>query len=236
MPPHPKLRDSGNSLLDRLPPDEFAPLEPLLQRVSLNLRDVIHQYEAEVSHVHFPTTALASLLTVLEEDDPVEVSTVGSEGFVGMVAALGIDASPNRVICQMAGSTLRLPLPAFREALARGCVLPRLIHRYIAVSLYGTGRSIACNALHTVEARASKWLLTVHDQAGQDKFPLTQEFWAFMLGVRRQTVTVVAGTLQTAGMIDFRRGVITILDRPMLEESACECYAATRRYYKEIVR
>lgn len=231
----PSLRDSGNSLLNRLPADEFDPLAPMLQPVSLTLRQVVHQFDADVTHVHFPTTALISLMMVLEEDDPVEVATVGKEGFVGVAVWLGVEASPYRAICQMGGDSLRLPIRAFREAMGRGRELTRLIHRYIAFSLRTTGQGIACNALHVVEARASRWLLTIQDQAGRDEFPMTQEFLAYMLGVRRQTVTVVAGTLQNAGLISFRRGVIVIRDRAGLEEAACECYATLRGYYGRVV-
>ena len=160
---------------------------------------------------------------------------MGREGFVGLAAALGVEASPHRAMCQMAGESLRLPVGPFLEALGRGPGLPRLLHRYVAFSLRLVGQGVACNALHPIEARASRWLLMIHDQAGRDEFPMTQEFLAYMLGVRRQTVTVVAGALQNAGLIGYRRGVITVLDRPRLEEAACECYASMRSYYRRIV-
>jgi CRP-like cAMP-binding protein len=172
---------------------------------------------------------------VLEEDDPVENSTVGREGFVGVAATLGVAASPHRVICQMGGESLRVPIGAFLAALGSSPALSGLIDRYVAFAFRGIGQGIACNALHSVEARASRWLLTYHDQAGRDEFPMTQEFLASMLGVRRQTVTVVAGTLQNAGMIEYRRGVIVVRDRVLLEGAACECSDAVRRYYANVV-
>ena len=202
----PRLRDSGNRLLDHLPHDEFDRLAPALQRIRMDQKQVIHPYDAEVLHVYFPTTALVSLLTVLEEDDPVEAATVGREGFVGLAVALGVDASPHRVICQMEGDSLRVPIREFREALRTGPGLDRLVRRYVAYSLRATGQGIACNVLHTVESRACRWLLIVHDQARRDEFPMTQEFLAYMLGVRRQSVTVVAGTLQNAGLIRLPPG------------------------------
>lgn len=231
----PRFRTSGNDLLDRLPDDEFDPLEPILQRVNLAAKQVVQQFDVNISHVHFPTSSLVSLLTILEEDTPVEAMTVGREGFIGVAAALGVEASPHRVMCQIGGDSLRLPVRQFLEALGRGPVLNRLIHRYIAFSLRTTGQAVACNALHPIEARAARWLLTIHDQAGRDDFLLTTEFWAFMLGVRRQTVAVVAGTLQSAGLITFRQGVIRIVDQSGLEEAACECYAAVRNYYERVV-
>jgi len=201
------LRDTGNSLLDRLPHDEYDLLKPLLQTVALALKQVVHEYDAEVAHVHFPTTALMSILAVLEEDDPVETATVGKEGFIGLSMALGVSESPNRVICQMAGESLRLPIRPFAEAMAKGRGLPSLVYRYVAFSLRTTGQAIACNALHPVD----------------------------MLGVRRQTVTVVAGALQNAGLISYRRGVILVRDRQGLEDAACECYATGRDYYERIM-
>src|SRR3954464_11319325 len=108
MSPAPTLRDSGNKLLDRLAVDEFRSLEPLLERVKLSAKQVVHQFDVEVSHVYFPTTGLVSLLSVMEEDDPVEAATIGKEGFVGLAASLGVLASPHRVICQMAGESFRL--------------------------------------------------------------------------------------------------------------------------------
>jgi CRP-like cAMP-binding protein len=137
-------------------------------------------------------------------------------------------------MCQMGGDSLRAPLRPFLEAMRSAPTLRRAVHRYIAFSLRVAGQGIACNALHTVESRASRWLLMVHDQAGRDEFPMTQEFLALMLGVRRPSVTVVAGALQNAGLISYRRGVIVILDRAGLEGAACECYASIRDYYGRI--
>lgn len=235
MSPTPRLRDCGNQLLDRLPADEFGRLEPMLQRVGLSLKQVVHQFAQEVSHVHFPTTALCSLLTVLEEDDPIEAGTVGKDGFVGMAVSLGVEASPHQVICQVPGDSLRLPVARFLEALASGPGLQHLVDRYLAFTLRDASQTIACNALHSVEERACRWLLLIHDQTISDEFPMTHEFLAYMLGVRRQTVTVVAGTLQNAGLISYRRGLMRILDRPRLEEAACECYVTIRGYYERVV-
>lgn len=226
----PQLRDSGNQLLDRLTKDDYELLLPRFQNVSLSLRQVVHQFEDEVSYIYFPTTALFSFLTVLEEDDPVETATVGKEGFVGLTVPLGVLASPHRVMCQMNGDSLRLSVRSFLEALEQSPELKTLVNHYVVFSMRSISQTIACNALHSAEARAARWLLMVHDQAGQDEFPMTHEFLAYMLGVRRQTVTVVAGTLQNAGLIGYRRGTILIKDRERLEEAACECYGAVRKY------
>ena len=230
---NPRLRDCGNTLLDRLPAAEFDILSPRFHRIQLASRQVVQQFNAEVESVHFPTSTMLSLLTILEDDDPVEAMTVGHDGFIGLTAALGTTASPHRAICQMAGECIRIPLQSFLEVLARGPELTRIVHRFAAYMLRSTSQTIACNALHTIEARASRWLLMIHDNAGRDEFPMTHEFLAFMLGVRRQSVTVVAGTLQNAGLIQYRRGSVAILDRAGLETAACECYEAVKDYYQK---
>lgn len=229
------VRRTGNRLLDSIPDGEYRLIEPALQRISLTLKQVLSRSDSEITHVHFPVTAMASLLMVMEEDDPVEVATVGNEGMVGLVVSLGVALSPHHVICQMGGDCLRLTAREFRDFLDQAPVLTRIMQKYIAFSLREAGQTIACNALHTVDTRACRWLLICHDQAGRDEFPMTQEFLAYMLGVRRQTVTVVAGTLQNAGLIQVRRGFINILDRAGLEDAVCECYKVTSEYYKKVL-
>jgi len=139
------------------------------------------------------------------------------------------------VICQLPGEAYRMPAGQFREVMGRSPELAKLLARYVAFVMRNASQTIACNALHTVEARACRWILLVHDQAGTDEFAMTQEFMAYMLGVRRQTVTVVVGALQTAGLVRARRGYLLVVDRPALEDAACECYAAIREYYRDIV-
>ena len=235
MSPDSRRPSRGNRLLDRLSDDEFDRLAPSIQTVGMTTRQVVHQYNSEVSHLYFPTTALFSLLVIMEDDDPVEAATVGKEGFVGLAASMGVEISPHRVICQMNGESLQIPIRPFLEAMGRDPELTELIHRYVAFSLRATTQTIACNTLHTIEARACRWLLMLHDQAGRDEFPMTQEFLAYMLGVRRQSVTVVAGSLQNAGLIAYRRGVITIRNRALIEEACCECYLSVRDYYTNVV-
>jgi len=229
-----RLRDSGNHLLDGIPAAEFASLEPWIQRVQLALKEVVHQFDADVTHLHFPTTAMLSLLTVFEDDDPVETATVGSEGFAGMAAAMGVVMSPHRVLCQMKGESIRLPVAPFLETLSHAPGLTRVIHLYNVYSLRVASQGLACNLQHSVEARACRWLLLMDDQAEGGEFPMTQEFMAYMLGVRRQTVTVIAGTLQGAGLISYHRGMMHVLDRPQLEDAACECYDTIRKYYERV--
>ena len=211
---------------------EKRPLKPLLQPVSFTLKQIIQQFETDVGYIHFPTTALVSVLTVLEEDDPVEAATVGREGFIGLSAVLGAAQPESRDLPDEGGLLPRAgpSVPGDPAALSDAGPSAPSLHRVLVVQLEPDDR--VQHVLHVVEAGASRWLLTVHDQAVRDEFPMTHEFLAFMLGVRRQTVTVVAGTLQTAGLIDYRRGTIMIRDRARLEETTCECYAAIQRSYQ----
>ncbi len=236
MPDIFRPRDVGNLILDRLPDEEFESIRRHLSTARFELDEIIQQFHANVTHVYFPTTAMTSVLTILEDEAHVESTTVGREGFVGIAATLGDDTSPHRVICQMEGGAIRMPVGLIRETIGSGSTLDRLTRRYSAYRLRYASQGAACNALHTIEDRACRWLLVAHDQAGGETFPVNQEFMASMLGVRRQTITVLAGSLQGAGLITYRQGIVTVIDRPLLEKSACECYATIRGYYERLVR
>ena len=225
---------TGNRLLDRLPEGEYARLAPLLMSTPLTLKQLLIQPDEPIRDIFFPTTALVSTLVVMEDGNEVETGITGAEGMVGLSTALGLDFDLHRSICQVPGEGFRLPAPAFREAVERNRPLDLLIRRYAAVVLRQTGQAVACNALHPVTERLSRWLLMSHDRVGRDEFPMTQEFMGELLGVRRQTVTVVAGALQGAGLITFRRGLIRIVDRHRLEEAACECYGLMRGLHDRV--
>jgi CRP-like cAMP-binding protein len=225
---------TGNRLLDRLPEEEYTRLAPLLVSTPLKLKQLLIQASASIPDIYFPTTALVSTLVVMEDGSEVETGIAGAEGMVGLSTALGLEFDLHRAICQVPGECFRLPARAFREALERSRPLDALIRRYAAVVLRQTGQAVACNALHPVTERLSRWLLMSHDRVGRDEFPMTQEFMGELLGVRRQTVTVTAGALQEAGLIKFRRGMIRVLNRPRLEEAACECYGLMRGLYDRI--
>lgn len=227
---------SGNGLLDRLPREEFDHLAGLLESVTLVQKQVLFRIDDRIEHVHFPTTGMVSLVIVLEDGSEVEAATIGNDGMVGLTLLFGLEFSPHLVICQVPGDSLRLPTRSLLHSLERCPSLNDLIKRYAAVSLRHASQVIACNALHPVQERACRWLLMTQDRVGRDEFPLTQEFLAGMLGVRRQTVTVIAGLLQQAGLITYRRGLIRILDRPGLERATCECYGTMRDFYGRIMR
>jgi CRP-like cAMP-binding protein len=155
---------------------------------------------------------------------------------IGIPVVLGLEFNPSKAISQVSGKALRVRVAAFLQALEPDGALDRLLRRYIAYSLRYSYQCVACNALHSVEERMCKWLLMTHDRAGQAEFVLTQEFLAEMLGVRRQSVSIVAGTLQAAGLLSYRRGHMKIINREGLEDASCECYETLRLYYERIMK
>src|SRR3954454_4820768 len=226
---------TANRLLDRLPEEEFARLAPDLVPASLEIKQLLSQGDDPIRDVYFPTTALVSTVVVMEDGSEAETTLTGVEGMVGLPVALGVDFGLSKAICQVPGEAWRLPACAFREALERGRSLDALFKRYAAVVLRQTAQVVACNALHPVPERLCRWLLMSHDRVGRHEFPMTHEFIGEMLGVRRQTVTVMAGSLQGAGLITLRRGIIRVVDRCRLEDAACECYGFIRALYDRIL-
>jgi CRP-like cAMP-binding protein len=226
---------TGNRLLDRLPKEEYERLVPLLELVPLAAGQDLYDVDDPIPHVYFPKTGMVSLVTLLEDGRQVEAGTIGNEGLVGLSVVLGLDFSTHRVMGQVAGESLRLAVSPFREAVKRSPQFYSLLQRYVALSLRSTAQIVACNALHPVPERLCRWLLMIHDRVGSDVFSITQEFLAEMLGVRRQTISIIAGTLQKAGLITYRRGVVRILNRKGLEEGTCECYEAMKGFYDRMV-
>ena len=161
---------------------------------------------------------------------------MGREGIVGVSAMLSQDSSPATATSQVAGHALSMPVHGFLEEIARGGMFERLVRRYAAYTLRYANQTVGCNLLHSVEERMCRWLLMIHDRTGSDEFPFTHELLSEMLGVRRQTVTVIAGELQNKGLIQYRRGVLRILDREGLEDGSCECYSVIKDAYDRLVQ
>jgi CRP-like cAMP-binding protein len=224
-----------NRLLAALPKDEYARLLPRLVKVSLPLKDILHEANGPIPHVYFPLDGVVSLVIFTGGSLPVEVGSVGNEGLVGIPVFLGTDRSPARAIAQVPGAALRMEAEAFREEMRRAGPLPDLVRRYTQAIFTEISQSTVCNHLHSVEKRMCRWLLRTHDRVGADDFPLTQEFLAQMLAVRRPTVTAVAGVLQKAGLITYHRGRMTLLDRKGLEAASCECYRAVRKEFDRLL-
>jgi CRP-like cAMP-binding protein len=227
----------GNRLLDSLPPAQKAELAPHLEHVRLELKELLFEAGKRIDSVYFPITAVASLLNLVEDTFGVEIATIGNEGLVGLSLSWGIDTFNPRefVQCQVPGDALVMDAETFASKVAAGGELTWLVHRYTQAFVTQIGQQVACNGLHSIEERCARWMLLTHDRVGSDEFPLTQEFLAQMLGVRRPSVTVVAGILQQAGFIRFHRGRFTITDRRGLENSACDCYRVLREVFDRLV-
>jgi CRP-like cAMP-binding protein len=234
-PPSPNRPPPSNRLLAALPPDDYARVFPTLKTLPLDIKQTLHKAGEPVREVYFPGGGFVSMLTVLEDGTMVEIATVGREGLTGLPAALNGDLSIAQTIVQAkCAECYRMPVAAFHEEMDRPGVFRDLVNRYHHALVGLIMQSTACNAIHSVEQRLARWLLMAHDRIGATDFPMTQEFLAMMLGASRPTVTVVAGMLQSAGLITYHRGHITILDRERLESASCECYRAATDLMKRV--
>jgi CRP-like cAMP-binding protein len=218
-----------NAILNQLPADEFRRLRDQMNEVNLDFKQSIYEQDGPVKDIYFPNTGIISMVTELSDGGTIETGTVGYEGMAGVPAALGRGRSPGSAFVQIAGRGLRLPASVLAAEQKRGdSPLMKLVHAYLNFVVAMLGQSAACNRMHTVESRMARWLLMTHDRVAADEFPLTQEFLGQMLGVQRPTVNIAGSTLQRAGLIKYARGRITVVDRPGLEASSCECYAHLR--------
>lgn len=227
----------GNRLLAELPPDEYRRLMPYLEEYDSPHHEVYYQPNEPISHVYFPLSGVASLLTLDESGTGVEVATVGNEGMVGIPVFLTQDTTPGKALMQVPGAVLRMPVADFRREVVDvlGSCLQVLLQRYTHALMVQMAQGVACNRLHTIEQRAARWLLTTRDRVGGPTYPLTQEFLAQMLGVRRASVSEVASELQSLGLITYTRGIMTIRDSTGLEARACVCYRIVRDAYDRML-
>ena len=223
----PPATANRNRLLAALPTSEYQRIEPTLERMSLKLKEVLQKPGDPIRHVYFPGGGFCSVLTVLQDGRMVEVATIGREGMVGASAMLdGGPVASTAMVQAETDTCYRMAVADFRREMERRGALFDILARYSQALLGFIMQCTACNAVHTVEQRLARWLLMASDRVGKADFPLTQEFVAMMLGATRPTVTVVAGTLQKAGLITYHRGHVTILNRKKLEAASCECYRA----------
>lgn len=225
----------GNRLLDQLPEAEYRRLLPFLKPVKLAFEQVLYELRGPIDYAYFPTGAVASHLTVMLDGSAIEVATVGNEGLVGHTAATGGRTSPNKVIIQIGDGGLRIEAQALRREAGRAGPLQDLLDVYHTAFMVQVSQSVACNGLHRLERRCCRWLLMTRDRVGSDDLRLTHEFLAIMLGARRASVTDVLRPLQEAGLVQSRRGRISILDRARLEERACECYRVVTDEYERLL-
>ncbi|GAB4195880.1 MAG: Crp/Fnr family transcriptional regulator [Coleofasciculaceae cyanobacterium] len=225
----------GNKLLAALPREEYKCLWPYLEPISLPFKQCIHEPNEPIDYVYFLNSGVASVLTVLTDGGIVEVATIGNEGMVGTPVLLGTTRFPAEVIAQIPGDALRMRVDVFKRQVVPGSSLHNLLLRYTQALMNLLAQSVACNRLHSVEERCCRWLLLTHDRVESDEFPLTQEFLAQMLGVRRASVSQVAAILQKAGLIRYHRGRLRILDRQGLEAGSCECYQIIKEEFNRLL-
>jgi CRP-like cAMP-binding protein len=202
----------------------------------LKHRQVLHKAGEPLRAVHFPADGLCSIIMTMEDGRSAEVATVGNEGLVGISAFLGDGRATGETIVQVPGTfAYTMAIEAFTREMDRREALYDLVSRYSQALIAYVMQSAACNGLHAADKRCARWLLQSHDRVGRDRFELTQEFLAFMLGVRRATVSMIAQQLQRAGLILFNRRRVTILDRHGLEDATCECYGVIKQKFDQLL-
>lgn len=224
----PPPRDNLNRLLASLPADNYQRIASALDVIPLTLKDLLHKPGEHTEHVYFPGGGFCSVVTVLTDGRMVEVATIGREGAVGALALTHRHTSPSATMVQGGSDTCyRMRADAFPHEMDRRGPFYELMTDYAQALVGFIMQSTACNAVHSLEQRLARWLLMARDRMESDKFPLTQEFAAMMLGAARPTVSLIASTLQNAGLIEYSRGWVTVLDREKLEAASCECYRVT---------
>jgi CRP-like cAMP-binding protein len=225
----------NNYLLAALPAGDFSRLAVKLGSVSLGLGEVLYESGEQMDFVYFPTTAIVSLLYIMENGSTAEIGLVGNEGLVGIALFMGGGTMPNRAIVQSAGKAVKLRAEDLKTEFSRGGVFQILLLRYTQAFMTQISQTAVCNRLHTIEEQLCRWLLLNHDRLQTDKLVMTHELIANMLGVRREGVTVAAGHLQEKNLISYIRGTITILDRKRLENIVCECYQVVKNEYDRLL-
>ena len=218
-----------NHLLAALPAAEFERVAPHLELVPMLLGDTLYEPDQPLQHVYFPTTAIVSLLYIMESGLSVEITGVGNEGVVGISLFMGGDTTPSSAVVQTTGHGYRLHKKWLKEEFARGGLMQALLLRYTQALVTQMFQIAACNRHHPIELQLCRWLLLTLDRLPTNELVMTQELIASTLGVRRESVTEAAGSLQRAGLIRYRRGHISVVDRSALETNACECYAVIRK-------
>src|SRR5262245_32841066 len=197
----PSRASSGNRLLARLPDDDFQRLLPLLEPVPLRFKQVLYEARAPIDFVYFPTGGVVSAITMMQDGSSIEMATIGKEGVVGLGVCLGVETSPHRMIVQVAGAGQRIAAEALKREVGRDGPIRRVLLLYYTAFLAQVSQAVACNGLHPVQQRCCCWLLMTQDRVESDVLPITHEFLAIMLGVRRASVTEVLRPLQAEGLI-----------------------------------
>jgi CRP-like cAMP-binding protein len=225
----------SNRLLGLLSPRDYARLRPHLHRIPLKYRQSLYRANKPIGFVYFIETGVGSLVNTMANGQAAEVGTIGNEGLVGLPLVFGDDRAPTSVYVQVPGAGLRMKVTLFKKELARSASMRTVMLRYAHAFFNQVAQSAACNHFHSIQQRCCRWLLMTHDRMQSDEFLLTQEFLAMMLGVQRTGVTVAASALQRAGLIRYRRGNVTIIDRRGLIRRSCECYGVSKKEFDRLL-
>jgi len=226
----------GNALLRSIPDREYALIKPHLERCDLGQHLILHEAGAKIEFAYFLNTGLASVVVLTTDGRSVEVATVGKEGMIGTPLAMGLRQAPYRVIMQIPGSALCVPSETLERVLSEATEFQRLVSRYVMVRGMEVAQIAACNRLHAIEQRLARWLLMCQDRVESNSLPVTHELLAQMLGTGRPSVSLAAGMLQRAGLIENLRGSVKIVNRKALENSACECYRAIHHFIGSLTK
>jgi len=221
----------SNHILSSLPEAEYQALRPALEYLPTPMHAVLFGRDEEIRHVYFPLSGCHSVLAIMQDGAAVEVGTIGNEGMSTVDVLTGSTTAVETTVCQIPGYSLRMPAAKFKQAIEVNSELKRLVYRFLQAYLSQVSQSVACNRLHRTEERFARWILLSHDRVQGDELQLTQEYLADMLGVHRPSVSLIARRFQKAGLLDYHRGTVRILDRAGLEQSACECYAVVRKQF-----
>jgi CRP-like cAMP-binding protein len=224
-----------NYLLAALPDGEFAHIKPKLESVSFELGDVLYESGDKMDYAYFPTTAIISMLYIMENGRTAEIGVVGNDGLIGNALFLGGDTTTSRAICQCAGAAFRMTAKDVKAEFALGGVFQKLMLRFTQALMTQISQTAVCNRLHSVEQQLCRWLLLAHDRLGSDELVMTHDLISNMLGVRREGVTLAAQKLAKQKLIKNLRGTITVIDRQGLEEAVCECYVVVNTEYNRLL-
>jgi CRP-like cAMP-binding protein len=225
-----------NQLLDALEPASRTRIDPHLEAVEFRLGEMVCDAGGLLKHAYFPQGSVLSLLTVLENGAAIETANIGREGAFGLFAAMYSRVSFNRCIVQLEGHTVRCPIQLLQYEFKNSEHVRDLFVSYSETLLSQIQQTVACNAMHTTEERMCRWLLMMHDRAGQEALPYTHEFLSHILGANRKSVTLAAQSMQNAGLISYHRGRMQVLDRAGLEKASCECYAVVKERFDAFLK
>ncbi len=225
----------GNRLLARLPADEYQRLFPEPRPIALELKHVMYEPRAFIDYAYFPIEGVVSMLTVMQDGAGIELATIGNEGMVGLPILLGIAESSSRAVVQVPSVGLRMPATRLKAEISRDTPLRRLLLLYNGAFLFQVSQGVACNGLHSVQRRCSRWLLMTHDRVGTDVFPITHEF---LVADARRAACQHHGSPPSSsndGLIRYHRGKMVVLDREGLEANSCECYQLVVQEYDRLL-